>query len=64
MEELLRQDATNIYLHSSYASACRRAGLLERAEQFYVDLLERYPEEKGLYGRLRSVRRQREGAGE
>jgi tetratricopeptide (TPR) repeat protein len=61
MEELLRQDAANVYLHSAYAPACRRAGMLERAETFYVELLERYPEEKGLYGRLRNVRRQREG---
>jgi len=59
MEELLRQDAADVYVHSAYAAACRRAGMLERAEDLYVELLERYPEEKGLYGRLRNVRRQR-----
>jgi Flp pilus assembly protein TadD len=60
MEELLRGDPRDPYVHSSYGAACRRVGRLDRAEAFYHELLERHPAEKGLYGRLKRVSRGRQ----
>jgi tetratricopeptide (TPR) repeat protein len=61
LEELLRQDPRDRYLHSSYGAACRRAGEIERAINFYNALLGLHPEEKGIYGRLSRLRRALEG---
>ena len=63
LEELLRTDPRDVYLHSSYGGACRRAGQLEQAWQFYQELLALHPDEKALYGRLRRIGKMLEGAG-
>lgn len=57
IEELLREDPKDVYLHSSYGAACKRAGELERAVSFYNTLIGLHPEERGLYGRLSRLRR-------
>jgi tetratricopeptide (TPR) repeat protein len=58
-EEILKSKPSDYYVHKSYLSACRRAGLLQRAETFLEQLLERWPAEKGLYGRIKAVRKER-----
>ncbi len=63
MEELLREDPRDPYVHSSYAAACKRAGELERAWKFYGDLLALHPGEKGLYGRRKRITKLLEAAG-
>lgn len=63
IEELLRADPRDVYLHSSYGGACRRAGRLDQAREFYEQLLVLHPEEKPLYGRLRRIAKMQEGAG-
>lgn len=55
MEELLRLDPKDFYIHTAYIPACGRAGQLNRALRFYEELLASYPEEKPLYGRIRKV---------
>ena len=57
MEELLKLDPTNYYIHSAYIPACNRAGQLDRALKFYEDLIELHPEEKPLYGRIKTVQK-------
>jgi hypothetical protein len=54
-EEQMRQKPGDFYVHSAYISACTRVNELDRALAFYQDLAERYPKEKGLYGRIRRV---------
>ena len=63
IEELLRADPRDVYLHSSYGGACRRAGKLEQAHGFYEELITLHPEEKALYGRLRRIDKMLEGTG-
>jgi len=58
LEDLLRDDPANMYLHSSYAAACRRIEELPRAERFYGELLSLHPEEKSLFGRMRGIKKQ------
>jgi tetratricopeptide (TPR) repeat protein len=60
LEELLRAEPADMYLHSSYEAACRRMGESERAINFYTTLLGQHPEAKALYGRIRSLRRKLE----
>jgi len=57
LEELLRAEPGDIYLHASYEAACRRIGETERAVNFYTTLLGQHPEARGLYGRIRNLRR-------
>jgi len=57
LEELLRADPRDVYLHSSYQAACKRIGEVPRAVSFYEALLEANPDLKGLHGRIRSLRR-------
>ncbi len=57
MEELLRADPHDLYLHSSYGAACRRTGVIERAVNFYNTLISLHPDEKTLYGRVARLRR-------
>lgn len=64
MEELLRQAPDDFYMHSAYTAACRRAGLLERAADFYQSLLTEHPEQKKVYGWLHRVNKQLETAGQ
>ena len=63
LEELLRSSPSDVYLHSSYAAACRRIGEQERAINFYNTLLGVHPEQKGLYGRIARLRRDLESKG-
>lgn len=56
MEELLRVDPKDMYLHSSYGAACARIGELERAVNFYQKLLSSFPDEKSLYGRIQKLK--------
>jgi tetratricopeptide (TPR) repeat protein len=57
LEELLRADPRDMYLHSSYEAACRRVGEAERPIDFYQALLSLHPEAKGLYGRIKALHR-------
>ena len=56
MEELLKLNPKDLYLHSAYVPACRRVRQLERALQFYEELIRSNPEEKPLYGRIRKIK--------
>jgi tetratricopeptide (TPR) repeat protein len=60
LEELLRLEPRDVYLHSSYGAACARADELERAITFYIELMGRHPEEKGLYGRINRLKKRLE----
>ena len=60
LEELLRVEPADVYLHSSYEAACKRMGETERAINFYATLLGLHPEAKGLYGRIKTLRRKLE----
>jgi len=62
LEELLRADPRDMYLHSSYEAACRRVGEAERAINFYQALLSLHPDAKGLYGRIKTLHRALERA--
>jgi tetratricopeptide (TPR) repeat protein len=55
LEELLKIDPTDFYAHNSYIANCRKTNQLERAAQFYAHLMEQYPDEKPLYGRIRTI---------
>jgi predicted Zn-dependent protease len=55
MEELLRLDPDDMYLHAAYLPACTRLGDCDRAWKFYHELLALHPQSKGLYGRLKRV---------
>ena len=57
MEELLKLNPKDYYVHSAYIPACRRAKQLDRAVEFYQKLLESYPAEKSIYGRLRNLKK-------
>ncbi len=63
LEELLKSEPADKYLHSSYAAACRRIGELERAINFYNQLLTLHPEERSLYGRIKGLTRRLEERG-
>ncbi len=56
IEELLRSDPRDVFLHSSYGAACERIGELERAINFYQSLLGLHPEQKSLYGKINRLR--------
>lgn len=60
LEELLTIDPKDMYLHSSYGAACGRVNELERAIEFYIRLMGRFPEEKGLYGRINRLKKKLE----
>jgi predicted Zn-dependent protease len=57
MEELLRIDPRDMYIHSAYVPACQRMGDAGRAWKFYHELIALHPEEKGLFGRLKRVQK-------
>jgi tetratricopeptide (TPR) repeat protein len=57
MEELLRLNPNDYYVHNAYVPACRRAKQLDRAMEFYQRLLESYPEQKSIYGRLKKIKK-------
>lgn len=55
MEEFLRADPRDFYMHAAYEAASRRSHQIERAQKFYQELLALHPDEKSLHGRLRRV---------
>lgn len=63
MEELLRLDPRDMYIHTSYTAACQRVDKLEHAWKFYHELLALHPDEKTLLGRLRKLQKRLESAG-
>jgi tetratricopeptide (TPR) repeat protein len=63
MEELLRLDPKDMYLHAAYTPACKRKGSLDRAHGFYAELIILHPEEKSLYGRIKRLDREIAEAG-
>jgi tetratricopeptide (TPR) repeat protein len=62
MEELLRLDPRDMYIHSAFIAACKRVGDLERAWKFYHELVALHPDEKTLYGRINRIRKSIENA--
>ncbi len=62
LEELLRVDPNNLYLHSSYQGACRRSSNLERAWRFYHELYTLHPDNKSLIGRTKKIQKELEAA--
>ena len=56
MEELMKLNPKDYYVHSAYIPACRRVKQLDRAMEFYQRLLESYPDEKSIYGRLKKLK--------
>jgi len=56
MEELLKLNPKDYYVHTAYIPACRRVKQLDRAIEFYQRLLESNPEEKSIYGRLKKLK--------
>jgi tetratricopeptide (TPR) repeat protein len=63
LEELLRLDPTNLYLHASYMGANKRLKTLERVWKFYHELISSFPDEKTLLGRVRKVQKLLEKTG-
>ena len=57
MEELLKLNPKDFYVHSAYIPACRRVKQLDRAMEFYQKLLESHPDEKSIYGRLKKLQK-------
>jgi tetratricopeptide (TPR) repeat protein len=57
LEELLRSDAHDYYVHKSYGAACARIGEIQRALSFYEELLSANPSEKALYGYSKALRK-------
>lgn len=55
LEELLKIDPKDYYAHNSYLAACKKTNQVERAAQFYAELVEKNPDEKSLYGRIRKI---------
>jgi len=55
-EELMRRSPKDYYLHNAYVPACGRVQQLDRALKFYEELLEKYPQEKSLYGRIKKLK--------
>ena len=58
MEELLKTDPTDYFIHTSYKAACGRLHQPDRVLNFYENLLELHPEEQTLFGRIRKVKKQ------
>jgi tetratricopeptide (TPR) repeat protein len=56
MEELLRLNPKDFYIHTAYIPACRRVKQLDRAVEFYQKLLDSHPAEKSIYGRLKKLK--------
>lgn len=57
MEELLRQQPSDVYVHSAYHAACRRVGRLAAALAFYQALIGLHPDLKNLYGHIRRIKK-------
>ncbi|RKX73875.1 MAG: hypothetical protein DRP87_18075, partial [Spirochaetes bacterium] len=57
LEELLRLDPGEFYVRSAYEAACKKTGEVERAINFYQELLGLYPDTKWVYGRIRRLKK-------
>jgi tetratricopeptide (TPR) repeat protein len=57
LEELLRENPSDMYLNSGYIAACSRIGNPEQAWKFYHELIGLHPGEATLYGKLARVRK-------
>ena len=56
MEELLKLDPKDYFIHTSYVSACKKSSQIERVLKFYEELVELNPEETKLYGRIKNIK--------
>jgi tetratricopeptide (TPR) repeat protein len=56
MEELLKLDPKDYFIHTSYVSACKKSRQIERVLKFYEELVELNPEETTLYGRIKKIK--------
>ena len=56
MEELLKLDPKDYFIHTSYVSACKKSSQIERVLKFYEELVELNPEETTLYGRIKNIK--------
>ncbi len=56
MEELLKQNPGDVYVHSAYQAACGRVGRLKQALEFYENLLNSHPEQKRIYGHIKRIK--------
>ncbi len=56
MEELLKLDPKDYFIHTSYVSACKKSRQIERVLKFYEELIELNPEETTLYGRIKKIK--------
>lgn len=56
-EEILHTAPTDEYVNNAYIAAARRVAYLDKAHLFYRDLLDIFPEEKSLYGRISKILR-------
>ncbi|MBN2440355.1 MAG: tetratricopeptide repeat protein [Spirochaetales bacterium] len=57
IEELLKIDPKDIYLHSSYGAACSRIGAVQKGIDFYYSLLALFPGEKRIYGYISRLKK-------
>lgn len=56
MEELLKLDPKDYFIHTSYVSACKKSRQIKRVLKFYEELVELSPEETTLYGRIKKIK--------
>ena len=56
MEELLKLNPRDFFVHKAFIPACGRVGQLERALAFYEELVASNLEEKPLFGRIRRIK--------
>lgn len=57
MEELLRIDPDDMYVHSAYMAAAKRMNYVETAWNFYNNLISKFPDNKKLYGKLKAMQK-------
>jgi tetratricopeptide (TPR) repeat protein len=57
MEELLKLNPKDFYIHNAYIPACKRVQQLAKALAFYEKLLEANPEEKPLFGWIKKLKK-------
>ncbi len=62
LEELLRFNPTDMFLHRSYTSANNRIKSPQRILKFYHELLSLFPNEKTLMGRIKKIQKQLENS--
>jgi tetratricopeptide (TPR) repeat protein len=57
LEEFLRIEPEDRYLHASYKAACKRTGKVERAINFYNKLLSLHPGKGSIYGHIKYMKK-------